>query len=72
MSFCAEGGIPVTGSSFPLSCSIVHDGVIRRSEFGPEFSEEILRGMSPAVWRLMAWWESFKSTQGPSCARSDA
>ena len=47
MSFCDEGGMPVTGSSFALSCAIVHDGVMRRSE--EEAVEVISRGISRAV-----------------------
>lgn len=39
----------MTGSSFALSCPIVHEGVMRRSD--DEFSEVIWRGRSPAVWR---------------------
>jgi hypothetical protein len=51
VSFCDNGGIPVTGSSFALSCPIVHEGVILRSE--DELSEVIDMEMSPAVWRLI-------------------
>lgn len=40
MSFCAEGGIPVTGSSLLLRRAIDHDGVIR---FSDEEAVEIMR-----------------------------
>lgn len=51
VSFWERGGMPVTGSSFALSCPMVHEGVIRRSEW--EFSEVMDIGMSPAVWKLI-------------------
>lgn len=44
LSFCAEGGTPVMGSSFALSVVMDHDGVMRRSE--AEFSEITRSGTS--------------------------
>lgn len=41
---CAEGGMPVTGSSLDLSRAMVHDTAILRSE--EEFGEVICREMS--------------------------
>ncbi len=41
--------MPVTGSNFVLSCAIVHDGVIRRSDEAA--LEEIKSGMSRVVTR---------------------
>ena len=43
--------MPVTSTSLSLSCLIVHDGEMRRSD--PEFSEVTRMGMSPAVCMLM-------------------
>lgn len=51
ISFCDNGGMPVTGSSFAFSWPMVHEGVTRRSE--EAFSELTRSGMSPAVCMLI-------------------
>lgn len=47
MSFCEDGGIPVTGSSLILRCAIVQEGVIRRSD--DEAVDVMSSGTSRAV-----------------------
>lgn len=46
VSLCEDAGTPVMGSSFVLSCAILHDGEIRRSDWA--LSEIINNGMSGA------------------------
>jgi len=46
-SFWQEGGMPVIGSSLALSCVMVHDGVIRRSE--DAFSDTTIKGTSAMI-----------------------
>lgn len=52
--FWAEGGIPVTVSSFALSVLIDHAGVMRRS--ADEFSETTRSGTSAIVPVLYCSW----------------
>ena len=47
VSFCDDGAMPVTGSSFVLRCAMDQDGVMRRSE--EESVDTIRMGMSRAV-----------------------
>lgn len=73
LSLCAEGGMPVTDSSFALRVLMDQDGVMRRSD--DEFSEITCRGTSAMLTEekggVRRWLVLFPRRQGEKLSDVD-